>query len=317
MILLLGASGYIGRAFLAELKKRGWDCLTLSRHDVDYTSFPVLVDFLRRTRPHFVINAAGFTGRPNVDACEARRAETLLGNVMLPLTVAHACAITDIPWGHVSSGCIYNGANLLIDGEWRIEPDLSPPAMRDLFHCTPERFRGFTESDEPNFTFRSQSCSFYSGTKALGEEVVRGIGQSYIWRLRIPFDENDDERNYITKLLRYPRIYQNINSLSHRGDFVRTCLDLWAVRAPFGVYNVTNPGAVSTAQVIDMIRCTLQPAREFSFWRDDAEFYRLGAATPRSNCILDVSRLIAEGVVVRPVQEALRHALENWRGESL
>ena len=33
---------------------------------------------------------------------------------------------------------------------------------------------GFTEDDPPNFTFRAGPCSFYSGTKALGEEVLAG-----------------------------------------------------------------------------------------------------------------------------------------------
>ncbi len=33
---------------------------------------------------------------------------------------------------------------------------------------------GFREDDAPNFSFRTNHCSFYSGTKALGEEVLAG-----------------------------------------------------------------------------------------------------------------------------------------------
>ena len=80
---------------------------------------------------------------------------------------------------------------------------------------------GFTETDAPNFTFRDPPCSFYSGTKALGEEAIAGVGQSYIWRLRIPFDEFDNARNYLSKVQRYAKVYDNVNSISHRGDFVR------------------------------------------------------------------------------------------------
>jgi dTDP-4-dehydrorhamnose reductase len=282
---------------------------------VDYTSFTVLLDHLRRLKPRFLINAAGYTGKPNVDACESRRAETMLGNAMLPHTIAHACAVADIPWGHVSSGCIYTGAKVLKDGGWKIEKDLSPPEFIDLFRQQPEAFEGFAESDEPNFSFRCPPCSFYSGTKALGEEVISGVGQSYVWRLRIPFDGQDNGRNYISKLLRYARVYQNVNSLSHRADYARACLDLFDCGAAFGTYNVTNPGAVSTAQVVEMIQDILRLDREFTFWDDDAEFYRLGASTPRSNCILDVSKLLNAGVSIRPVEEALRDALENWKRE--
>ena len=110
-------------------------------------------------------------------------------------------------------------------------------------------------------------------------------------------------------------MYDNVNSLSHRGDFVRACLDLWERRAPFGTYNVTNPGFVTTRQVIERIEKTLRPDRKFEFWADDEEFYKVAAKTPRSNCVLDVSKLLATGVKLRPVEEALDDSLSNWKPE--
>ncbi len=315
MIVLLGATGYIGQAFATELERRGREFKTLSRSEVDYTSFPKLLAFLKETKPEFVVNAAGYTGRPNVDACEAKKADTLVGNTMLPQTIAHACAALDIPWGHVSSGCIFAGARVKQGDDWSVQKDLSTPEILELFHTQPERFQGFVEADAANFSFRETPCSFYSGTKALGEEVIEGIGQNYVWRLRIPFDEVDNSRNYLSKLLRYQKVYQNINSLSHRSDFAKACLDTWEVRAPFGIYNVTNPGAVSTGQVVELIKQKLFPEREFTFWADDTEFYRLGAVTPRSNCILDSSKLLAAGVKMRPVEEAVAEALAQWKPE--
>ena len=80
------------------------------------------------------------------------------------------------------------------------------------------------------------------------------MGQNYIWRLRIPFDQFDNPRNYLSKLQNYPKVYENVNSLSHRADFVAACLELWQRRAPFGIYNVTNPGFVTSAQVVEMIK---------------------------------------------------------------
>ena len=64
MILLLGASGYIGQAFEQDLKKRGWPFESLSRKQVDYSRFDLLLNYLREKKPSFVINAAGFTGKP-------------------------------------------------------------------------------------------------------------------------------------------------------------------------------------------------------------------------------------------------------------
>src|SRR5208282_2036906 len=241
MILLLGASGYIGQAFARELQSRKLPFMPLSRKEADYTRFDALWNHLKTKKPEFVINAAGYTGKPNVDACELARADALAGNALLPQTIAHACAAAQIPWGHVSSGCIFTGAKVMVNGRTRAEKDLMQPALHELVDKTPTAIHGYTETDAPNFSFRDLPCSFYSGTKALGEEAIAGIGQSYIWRLRIPFDEFDSARNYLSKMQRYPKVYDNVNSISHRADFVKVCLDLWERRAPFGIYNVTNP----------------------------------------------------------------------------
>jgi len=315
MIVLLGASGYIGQAFAQALRERAQSFTALSRKHVDYTRFDTLLEFLSRTKPKFLINAAGYTGKPNVDACENAKADTLAGNTLLPQTIAQACLVTRTPWGHVSSGCIFSGAKVTQGATTRVEKDLSKPELRELAEKTPLAIHGYSETDEPNFTFRQLPCSFYSGTKALAEETISGPGQSYIWRLRIPFDEWDNSRNYLTKIQRYPKVYDNVNSISHRADFVRACLDLWERRAPFGTYNVTNPGFVTTRQVVKLIQQTLKPNRPFEFWQDDAEFYRVAAKTPRSNCVLEVSKLLATGVKLRPVHEALELSLRDWKAE--
>ncbi len=316
MITLLGATGYIGQAFAAELERRGVPFEPLSRAQADYTQFNTFLAYLRRAQPEFVINAAGFTGKPNVDACETARAETLQGNTLFPAMVAHACAVTDTPWGHVSSGCIYAGAKVVRNGREWIEPDLTRPELRELYQQKPETFRGFTEEDSPNFSFRSPPCSFYSGTKALGEEAILGVGRGYVWRLRIPFDEFDNARNYLSKIQRYAKVYDNVNSISHRRDFTAACLDTWDKRVPFGTYNVTNPGAVTTRQVVALIQKILKPARHFEFWESDEEFYQVAAKTPRSNCIMDVSKLLAAGVKIRSVEQALEDSLRHWRPET-
>jgi len=315
MILLLGGTGYIGQAFKSELERRQRPFVSLSRRELDYTRFDRLLAFLKSNKPEFVVNAAGYTGKPNVDACEVAWADTLVGNTLLPQTIAHACAALGIAWGHISSGCIYSGARVRAAGQIRAEKDMTKPDLRAIVENSPQDILGFTEEDTPNFSFRDGPCSFYSGTKALGEEAIAGLGQCYVWRLRIPFDEFDNARNYLSKVQRYAKAYDNVNSISHRADYVSACLDLWERRAAFGIYNVTNPGFVTTRQVIGLIEKILKPGKQFEFWANDEEFYRVAAKTPRSNCVMDVSKLSSAGVRIRPVEEALEHSLRNWKPE--
>jgi len=286
MIYLLGGSGYVGSAYQALLQSKGLPFRNLRRADFDYTNPAALTSLLRRDKPEFLINAAGYTGKPNVDACELHKADCLFGNAVLPGLVAQACTDAGVPWGHVSSGCIFSGNG----------PDGA----------------GFTENDTPNFTFRSPPCSFYSGTKALGEEVLAGQPGVYIWRLRIPFNNLDNPRNYLTKLLRYNTLLEAANSISQLEEFVAGTFACWERRVPFGTYNITNPGHVTTREVVALIRKTGVSDKEFRFFHDEAEFMKNAAKTPRSNCVMDSSKLAATGIKLTEVHEAVERDLRRW-----
>lgn len=286
MIFLLGGSGYVGAAYQALLQRKGIPFRNLRRAEFDYTDTAALAALLRDAKPDFLINAAGYTGKPNVDACELHKAECLFGNAVLPGRIAEACTAAGVHWGHVSSGCIYTGAR----------PDGS----------------GFTETDTPNFSFRTNNCSFYSGTKALGEEVLAGRDDVYVWRLRIPFDHNEGPRNYLTKLMRYQRLLEATNSISQLHEFVAATFACWEKRVPFGTYNVTNPGQVTTHEVVDLIRQSGVCTKEFSFFKDEDEFMHTAAKTPRSNCVMDSAKLRAAGITMTEVHEAIARDLAQW-----
>lgn len=295
-IVVLGSTGYLGSAYLKFLNSKQVDHIGLSRSVVDYSRPEVFIPFLKKEKPDFVINAAGYTGKPNVDACELDKARTVEGNALLPGMIREACEAVGLPWGHVSSGCIYSGRR----------DDGAP----------------FAEEDPPNFSFRTNNCSFYSGTKALGEEVLQGAESCFIWRLRIPFNHEDSPRNYLKKLMTYQRLLEAENSISHLEEFVRATVETWLKKIPFGIYNVTNPGFVTTSRVTELIveeGSRREEAGEenpypstFDFFTSEEEFLRTAAKTPRSNCVLDTSKLTQAGIELRPVEEAIRDSLQNW-----
>jgi dTDP-4-dehydrorhamnose reductase len=312
MIFLLGASGYVGGAFQRELTHRGLPYRAISRAELDYTRFRVLADALKAHRPGLVIHCAGFTGKPNVDACETQRTETILGNIVLAQTIAQACDATGVRLGAVSSGCLYTGAKVQNeDGSWTIREDLTAPDLAELLGSRSTKIRGFEESDAPNFTFENGS-SFYSGTKAIEEKALLAFPSAYVWRLRLPFDERDNPRNYLTKLQTYPKLYQNWNSLSHLGDFASACVRIWESDLPGGAYNVVNPGYVSTHEVVELIKRLGRPEWKPLFWRDDTEFYQKGVLARRSNCLLETAKLAQSGIKVRDVETALADAISHW-----
>ncbi len=303
MITLLGSTGYVGQAYEKLLASKNIPFTGLSRNTLDYSNRDALIAYLREAKPKFLINVAGYTGKPNVDACEKDRANCLMGNAVLPGVVREACAVTGTPWGHVSSGCIFTGNR----------PD----------------GRGFHETDAPNFSFRQNHCSFYSGTKALGEEILGygeapgqdmpawqykdGSPEAYVWRLRIPFDGVNSPRNYLTKLMRYDSLLEATNSLSQLDEFVRATFECWEKRVPFGIYNVTNPGEVTTREVVELILKSGVCRKDYKFFKSEDEFMQIAAKTPRSNCTLDTTKLQSTGISMTEVHEAVEQALKIWQ----
>lgn len=311
MILFLGATGYIGQAFTNELRRRGHSFIPLTREAFDYTSFDFLFDYVRKMKPEFVINAAGYVGGPVEESCELDHVETLSANTFLPQTVSRVCLMTNTPWAHVSSGNIYSGAKVVMNGEQRIERNLARTEIRQFYAQHPENFLGFNEWDEPNFSFRSAPCTFYSGSKALAEEVIRNNERTYIWRPALPFNEMDCPRNFISKILRRSRVQDSVHSLSHLDDFVQACLNLWERRASFGIYNIANPGVVTMGEIVTMMQRILNLDGGVEFGDERREPFV--TKEPHASYILDVSKLLATGVKLRPVHAALEDSLRKWR----
>ena len=283
----MGASGFLGAHFVKHINHRGHTAVGVGRADCDLYNESSFARVLEEASPHAVINCAGFTGRPNVEQCEANKADCLAANAYLPAQLAKACAARGVPFSHLSSGCLYSGRRS--DGE------------------------GYRESDPPNFSFRHNNCSWYSGTKALGEELLADLPVRYVWRVRFPFSTVDSPRNYLSKILRYERLLDVENSLSSVPEMVDAALDCYERELPAGVYHLTNPGSVTTARVTELMLEEGVTTKGFDFFESEQEFRDTASSIPRSNCVLDCSKALGHGLRLTPVEEALRQTLRGWR----
>ena len=287
MIIILGGKGYVASSLYQRVRNNGISIVPISRDEVDYYDPQKLKTRLSDLKASFLINAAGFTGKPNVDACEQAKYECLQGNGVLPGIIREVCEDLEIPWGHISSGCIYSGRR--DDG------------------------KGWTEEDEPNFSFRSPPCSFYSGTKALGEEVLEGAENCFIWRLRISFNHEPSPRNYLQKLLNYENLLEAENSVSHLEEFCQKCIECFTKDVEPGIYNMTNPGSITTSQVTEWMIKEGLTDKKFNFFDSEEEFMTKAAIAPRSNCVLDTTKAEKAGIAMRPVEEAMIDSIRKMR----
>lgn len=135
--LLFGKNGWIGGKLIELLTAQGKtfhlaESRTYNRESVEAE--------IEKFKPTHVLNAAGVTGRPNVDWCEDHKAETVRTNVVGCLNVADICAEKGIHHLLYATGCIFEYDDAHTIGG-----------------------AGFTETDKPNFHH-----SYYSHTKVRG-----------------------------------------------------------------------------------------------------------------------------------------------------
>jgi dTDP-4-dehydrorhamnose reductase len=264
--LLFGPRGYLGEHFLHGLP----GCVPDNADIAD----PVAVRTALEThRPEFVINAAGKTGRPNVDWCEDHKEETIRANVAGPLVLLDECCKRGITLVHLSSGCIYAGDN---------------------------GGRGFAEDDAPNF-----HGSFYARTKIMAEEALKEF-PVLILRLRMPFDDSLHPRSLIAKISKYARVLDEPNSVTYLPEFVQAGKALME-QGKTGIYNVVNPGAISPYRIMELYKQLADPAKTFERLTVDhlGEVVKAG----RSNCLLSGEKLRKDGVQLTPVEGAVKKAI--------
>jgi dTDP-4-dehydrorhamnose reductase len=269
-ILIFGARGYLGTCFRAIYP----DAHTPSTDIADPAAVARVLD---EEKPEVVINAAGKTGRPNVDWCEDHKLETLRGNITGPLVLLQELADRGIYWVQIGSGCIYEGDN----GR-----------------------KGFSETDPPNFL-----GSYYSRTKAVIDQILKDFPVLTL-RLRMPFDGSGQDRNLVMKLRKYTRVLDVPNSLTCLPDFLSAAKTLIANRAT-GPYNIVNSGSISPYEVMQLYREIVDPTHTFA--RLTLEDLPKVARAGRSNCLLNTEKLEQTGIRMPPVRQAIENSLRQLR----
>ncbi len=274
----------------------GWLAGKLKKHldnsmilETDITDLQKVRMALLVKDPDIVINAAGITGRPNIDWCRDHAKETISVNTVGAFNIALACAEKDIYWVHLSSGCIFQGYG----------PDN----------------KGFKEADKPN------PPSFYSWTKYWAEQIIQSVQNNrvLILRLRLPIDIEPHPRNLINKLIKYPEVWNPQNSITSIPAFLSITKTLINERET-GIFHVVSPGTISPSRIMEIYQEIVDPAHQFTEITED-QFYEKGLAIEiRSNCSLDTTKvsekLAEQKCLLFPVELEVREVMERYNENS-
>ena len=73
---------------------------------------------------------------------------------------------------------------------------------------------------------------------------------------------------------------------------------------------------MTTHEIVELIKKTGVSNKSFTFFKDEADFMSKAAKTPRSNCVLDASKLVRAGIRLTEVHEAVERDLRRWKRAS-
>lgn len=110
-----------------------------------------------------------------------------------------------------------------------------------------------------------------------------------ILRLRMPVSDDLHPRNFVTKISKYERVVDIPNSNTILHDLLPAAI-LMAEHKDTGIYNFTNPGAISHNEVLSLFKQYVRP--DFTWKNFTLEEQSKVIKAGRSNCKLDTTKLI-------------------------
>ena len=215
-----------------------FDQLVIRDHVVTLAPHELAEEAIRQVSYDWVVNCAGYIGKPNVDACEKDKAATFLGNAIFPIKLQELCLDRDIRFAHFSSGCIYEGniTNVMAD---------------------------------PNYF-----GSTYSVSKGVSDTILKHDPNSLVLRVRLPFDGSNSPKNLLTKLYNYSKTAKLIeggpNSITDIDEAVSVTADL-IQRDWNGPVNLVQWNPITSAEIVKMMGITAS-------WYTAEEFKSVTAA---------------------------------------
>jgi nucleoside-diphosphate-sugar epimerase len=283
-VLVFGSKGWIGGQVINILHTRKEiDCVLDA--DVRADTIEGVGKELDTWLPTHVISTIGRThGKidgvniPTIDYLEypGKLVENVRDNLFSPFILAKLCSDRNIHFTYLGTGCIFEY----------------------------EKGQTFTEDSKPNF-FGSE----YSVVKGFTDQLMSLFSSNTLnVRIRMPITASPNPRDFITKILGYEKICSVYNSMSVLDDLLPLMVDM-AITKKTGTINLTNPGTISHAEILEMYKELVDPTITWNFMSYEEQSALL--KSKRSNNELDTSKLLSWYPNVPHIRSAVRKVLTS------
>ena len=129
-------------------------------------------------------------------------------------------------------------------------------------------------------------------------------------RIRMPINNVQHSRNFITKITNYEKICSIENSMSVLPDLLPHLISLMKERKT-GTLNFTNPGTISHNRILDLFKEIVDPSFTYENFTKEEQAKIL--ACDRSNNQLNTAKLEEWCPSVKRIEEAVKEALVDYK----
>ncbi len=278
-ILVIGSNGQLGRSLrrvAEETEQEHWIFTDRSQLDLTDPAFCSRIEFSKYSA---VVNAAAYTRVDEAETSEGR-AEAWQVNAAAVSALASSCAQHGITLVHVSTDYVFDGTQAIHDETEALSP-----------------------------------LGVYGQSKAAGEVAAAANPQHYILRTSWVIGDGANfvstMRTLSEKGVKPQVVNDQFGRLTFSDDLARAIGHLLSQRAPFGTYNVSNSGEVTTwyeiaAQVYELLGGSAADVSGVS--TTDYFKGKLHAARPL-NSTFDLAKIEATGFQPRNQWDALKNYL--------
>ena len=289
-VLIYGSNGWIGTIFKKIMDQENID-YTIGNSRVDNKT--ALLEEILGVMPTHIISFIGRTHGTienrkisTIDYLEepGKLVENIRDNLFSPLLLSEICRTHRIHYTYLGTGCIF-----------KFDED----------HPFEKEENGFTEDSLPNFFGSS-----YSIVKGYTDQIMTLYSDTTLnLRIRMPITGEENERNFITKIVNYKKICSISNSMTVLPELLPLVLRMMEQKIT-GTMNLTNPGLISHNEILHMYKEIVDPS--FSWENFTQEEQRKILASDRSNNYLDTTQLQQLFPEVRNIKDAVKDCLLRY-----
>lgn len=214
-VLILGATGQLGKSLLGISWPNETQLLTPSRSDVDVTQVDSLEKCFKEFKPKYVINATAWT---DVPGAESNLEGALLLNAEAVQNMANLCNEFSATLIHVSTDYVFDGQAQ-----------------------TPHR-----ESD------RTNPLNSYGKSKLAGEEAIASSGLKDFYIIRTSWLYSRFGKNFVKTIARRALSHESaaitddqFGAPTFAGDLANAILAIIKSKPAFGIYHYSNSGVTN------------------------------------------------------------------------